>query len=670
MKRKKNVLIISILGILFLLAGVLVLSLGGKWGESLTLAFGGQEEITVGVVYNTALDNETNFIQGVYLALDEINASGGVLGKRLQIQIKNDENNPTIALQKAHTFKEEGITAVIGHWSTNVSYVTEEIYEENQIVMISPSATGMSLLEEDYRYIFRMIANNEVFSKTLAEYIRDSGAGTYDRAESLPHMRSAENVAISYSDDTYGRNFANILEQELAACGITVVDRISNLSEANAGSVSERLTALNCEGIILAKTPPEIKEDIRIIRTFEKDYELFAAENLARSSYRDGLDGVTTGIHVATYATAELDQEFLTAFFAACTEQPDIYAIAGYDALHLLAQAMEAAGSAEGPAISEYIRTLEYYDGACGRLEFNGETGEFEGYQITVETIGKAEENNDVLDEAAEESSSGEQAETAAASEPPVPVDIKRILEKGYLEFGFAADDRPPFYMTDENGTFYGLDVELAESIANELGVEAVFNRESKTYQELFEKVTNGEVDIVAAKFSRTLKRAISVRYTGAYAQFRRALMLGKTQETKLGISGNPIPYLKQQGIRVAVIRSTSFVEYAKEMFPDAEIVEYESVQTATEALLKDEVTAFLYDELEFARYMAAEQDLLLYTSVYVLEDMKEYICAAVSPENVNLKEWLDVYLQNRNVDWTLSGIMEAYPEIFSATSK
>ena len=126
------------------------------------------DEIYIGVVYPVeSIDENTYLRKGIELAVNGINADGGVLGKTLQWIIRDDQNNTHLAMQIANTFFEQGIAAVIGHWSTNICYFLTDIYEENKTVMLTLAATGMNLFENDYRYVYRMIANNQVFSEAI-----------------------------------------------------------------------------------------------------------------------------------------------------------------------------------------------------------------------------------------------------------------------------------------------------------------------------------------------------------------------------------------------------------------------------------------------------------------------------------------------------------------------
>ena len=92
--------------------------------------------------------------------------------------------------------------------------------------------------------------------------------------------------------------------------------------------------------------------------------------------------------------------------------------------------------------------------------------------------------------------------------------DLTRLIEKGSITFGFSNTGLPPFYgENDSTGEFEGLDVDLAYHIASLLGVKPVFDRSAVTYDELYENLQKGEIDLIIAKFSRTLDRSINILY-------------------------------------------------------------------------------------------------------------------------------------------------------------
>jgi len=248
------------------------------------------------------------------------------------------------------------------------------------------------------------------------------------------------------------------------------------------------------------------------------------------------------------------------------------------------------------------------------------------------------------------------------------PPDIQKIIDRGKIVVGLYHKDKPPFIMTDPKGGLYGLDIDLARSIAKSLGVGVEFNREAGSYKELHEIASNGKtargstVDVVISKFSRTYERAKSVRYTQPYLTFRQALIVNKIQAAKNKIEDYPMDYLRQAKVKIGVREKTSYVEYAGEMFKNAEIIEgkWEEI---VKMVVEGKVTAVIRDEYEIMKLLKRNPELAIKISVYILKDRKDYIAMAVPCGSINLLAWLDMYLESRQEILTAKDIIKKYPE-------
>ena len=115
------------------------------------------------------------------------------------------------------------------------------------------------------------------------------------------------------------------------------------------------------------------------------------------------------------------------------------------------------------------------------------------------------------------------------------PPNIKRIIERGYLEVTMASIDTPPFFHVDsterpckgdpnkfvhyDNKIFCGLDVSLSKGIADELGVDVHFIRSAHTFNETIDLVFENKADIAISKISRTLSRAKKYHFHNLISQ-------------------------------------------------------------------------------------------------------------------------------------------------------
>ncbi len=336
-------------------------------GLLFSFALANGEEIQIGVAYPTAIDSDTNFIKGVLLAKEKINATGGVSGKSIDFVIRDDENDATTARQIAQAFVDSGIQAVIGHWGSNVCTVVEETYETNHVVMLSPAATSVSLLKPSQNYIFRMIATNAGTAEALAQAFKKLGY---------------ENIAIYFSDDVYGVTFSQTVERALHDVGIHVIDRVNTLSTAAMETIGDRWQAFGCDGVVIAAVMPQAAQAIDYIRSLPVAYPIYGAENLARSGVSASLGGNLENIFCVTYD--QIDPAFTSSFFEAYGENPDVFAVTGYQSVILICNAMKATGKTDAASIAGYISSLNDYSSIAGILNFDPDTHEIQGQSLAL----------------------------------------------------------------------------------------------------------------------------------------------------------------------------------------------------------------------------------------------------------------------------------------------
>ena len=249
------------------------------------------------------------------------------------------------------------------------------------------------------------------------------------------------------------------------------------------------------------------------------------------------------------------------------------------------------------------------------------------------------------------------------------PSGIEEIKERGVLVAGIPRDDLLAFYEEDGEGNMSGTDVELAKSIAASLGVDIVFSREAANNDELTKQLENGEIDMVVATYSRTLDRALRVRLSEPYLSIGMAVMINKQAAVQRGVTQNPAGYLKTSGEKIAVIAGTSHVDLCRELFPDCEIVETKDYQEAVELVKHNKVFAYFCGELEFYSEICRDRELQIYTDVYVYSDIKDEFCVAVSKENEELQDYVNMYLA-MSPRLTINDIHKRYDQYYSGEAQ
>jgi len=128
-------------------------------------------KIAVSVPIGSNLNVARELLRGVAQAQDEINLSGGINGKGLQVEIINDENNRDIAKQVATALiSNSQVLAVVGHNASEASLAAAPIYQSGQLVMITPTSSAKKLADVG-NYIFRALPSTRFLAEPLAKYV-------------------------------------------------------------------------------------------------------------------------------------------------------------------------------------------------------------------------------------------------------------------------------------------------------------------------------------------------------------------------------------------------------------------------------------------------------------------------------------------------------------------
>ncbi|HJD44674.1 MAG TPA: branched-chain amino acid ABC transporter substrate-binding protein [Candidatus Paenalcaligenes intestinipullorum] len=147
--------------------------------------------------------------QGVDTAVERINADGGVLGKQLEIVTVDDACEPKQAPVVANRIVNDGIHYVVGHVCSGATIAATDIYDDEGILMVSPSATAPAVTDgKDYEMIFRTIGRDDQQGPAAAEFI----ANTIKPSK----------VAILHDKQSYGFGIASAVQKNLQDAGVEV----------------------------------------------------------------------------------------------------------------------------------------------------------------------------------------------------------------------------------------------------------------------------------------------------------------------------------------------------------------------------------------------------------------------------------------------------------------
>jgi len=330
--------------------------------------------------------------QGAQLALDEINAQGGLTGKRAKLLLEDDATDAQKHLDRVKKLVEvDGVKALIGGWFGGGSGAIASYAEANKVVVVSPSCTlapGL-LYDQGWReYGFRVALNDGLQGWLLAQIVKDEG---YTRAAAI------------VQDTPYGVGLGEAFGEEVEALkdggwegefvGMVTYDRAkkdyrTELDQIKAWNPDVVLLVSYCEdGVVVLKQASEKEMGI------DNGIAWLGCDgNYGSGMFKDATaakfmaDSLVAGTRTAGFEGAAYE-EFVAAYTADFGEAPEIYCDATYDSANLIVKAIVEAGVYDGEAIKDAMKVVgQDYDGASGTFSFdennNRDSGAFEVWEV------------------------------------------------------------------------------------------------------------------------------------------------------------------------------------------------------------------------------------------------------------------------------------------------
>jgi branched-chain amino acid transport system substrate-binding protein len=303
-------------------------------------------------------------VDGIDLAVDEINQRGGILGGRqLRIVKKDDESSLTkgrlVAQEIVNNLE---VAAVIGHLNTYIAAPAASIYEQAGLLMVTPGASGQKITETGSKLVFRSLPGNRDQGRQIADYAVAQG------------YRS---VALYYIKNDYGVDLANYFEQRANEVGISIADRRSyNMGGDNyAAILADWASFLKFDAIFLVGSLPESAQIVREARNAGIKRPIFGGAGLDSPLLITAGGSFVEGTVVFSLfnkddprtAVADFNVRFKDKF----GKLPDSTAAQGYDTLNLLAQAMTRAQSVQPMQVANALRNTKGWLGVTGQHTFD-----------------------------------------------------------------------------------------------------------------------------------------------------------------------------------------------------------------------------------------------------------------------------------------------------------
>ncbi len=299
-----------------------------------------------------------NIQRGMELAVDEINAQGGINGKMLKVVYEDDGGRSVSTISAMNKLIDlDRVPAVIGAVTSSNSLAIAPIAVERGVVMISPTSTSPKLAGFK-EYVFRVIASDRLQGVKLAEVALSMG------------YREA---AVFYINNDYGLGLKDAFVEAYKQKGGKIL--MAESHEEGSKDFRTELTKIKGSGaraVVVVGYSKEASIFLRQGKELGLGVQWIASEGLKTGELIDLAGDATEGM-VATYpgstAGSPVYDSFREAYFNRYNEEPPIFSDYGYDALKVLAMAIRDGGY-DPKGIKDALRKLRY-EGATGTKAFD-----------------------------------------------------------------------------------------------------------------------------------------------------------------------------------------------------------------------------------------------------------------------------------------------------------
>jgi branched-chain amino acid transport system substrate-binding protein len=336
---------------------------------------------------------------GVKLAVTEINAQGGVLGRKIELVERDDEAKNERGVQVAQELiNKEKVVATVGFINTGVALASQRFYQEAKIPVINNVATGSVITkqfaDQPENYVFRTSANDSIQSSMIVE-------------EAIT-KRKMKKVAILADSTNYGQLGREDLEKALDKKGIKAVAvEKYNIKDVDMTPQLLKAKQAGAEAVLTYGIGPELAQIANGMEKLNWKVPMIGSWTLSMGNFIDNAgkngDGTLMPQTFIQDPNTPKRKTFIDSYVKAYKPAGDrmpspVSAAQGYDSIYLLAAAFKQAGGTEGPKVRAALENLnEKVDGVVTTYNKPFSKDDHEAIKSTIPVFGEVKGGRVVL---------------------------------------------------------------------------------------------------------------------------------------------------------------------------------------------------------------------------------------------------------------------------------
>ncbi len=320
-------------------------------------------------------------MNGVHLAVEEINAAGGINGKQIKLTEYDDQCDPTSAANAANQIiGDKTVVAVVGNVCSSATLAQMPIFGRVGMPVVAATTSSPALSAKGFKNFARIIPNDDI-----------QGAASIDLGTKVLGYKR---IAVLYPSDDYGQALLAIAQKAAAASGAEIVAAETYVtgSTNDFSSVLANIAAANPDALFLAGYYADMGAAVsQSVRAFgDKHIPLLANAQTEVPEYVSLAGAPAEGTWVTNVYDinnpSKENRAFVAAYSKKFNAEPGVQAAAGYDNIYVLKQAIEDnKGSTDN--LMSVIRATKH-EGAMGTISFDANGDNVGGSLVVLQLKG------------------------------------------------------------------------------------------------------------------------------------------------------------------------------------------------------------------------------------------------------------------------------------------
>jgi branched-chain amino acid transport system substrate-binding protein len=338
-------------------------TLGLALGISVALGGTAMAQVKMGVLGPITGPNAAFGAQlknGAEQAVADINAAGGIMGQKIELQVGDDVSDPKQGVSVANKFAGDGVKFVVGAFNSGVTMPSSESFQENGILQITPASTNPKVTERGMWNIFRTCGRDDQQGSVAAAYI-------------LKHFKGKK-IAIVHDKTTYGKGLADETKKAMNKGGLKeVLYEGVNTGEKDFSALVTKIKQTGADLVYWGGLHTEGGAIVRQMRDQGVKAPLMGGDGITSDEFA-AIGGPAVEGTLMTYgpdprnnpAAKAVVQKFRDKKF-----EPEAYTLYSYAVVEIYKQAAEAAKSLDPKKVAEKMHSGMTFKTVLGDISYD-----------------------------------------------------------------------------------------------------------------------------------------------------------------------------------------------------------------------------------------------------------------------------------------------------------